>query len=351
MVLRKLKSVEHERTRLLWEEIFQEDTKEFLDYYYSLKTRDNEIYVIEAQGEIVSMLQLNPYQVRFGKDTYPLHYIIAVATKENYRKQGMMARLLRCAMTEMYIRKEPFTFLMPATEAIYMPFGFRFIYEQEQCEIVAESNQQRKLRFVHEDEKNSGIHFFCAEPKDCADIADYANIFLKKYDVVTVRSKDYYKTLLAELKSENGGILIAKREDTIVGVLSYAKGQQYEIREPLFFTEDDLCQAICFVTGSEKQKVKVYGYGFEKKVPVIMARVLHLETFLKSLLLSENVDCYIKIRDDILEQNNGIFHILGAVESGITLVEKCSEDTCYERSIGIEELIGYLGKVFINEVV
>ena len=31
---------------------FPEDTKEFLDYYYFVKTGINEIYVIEADGEI-----------------------------------------------------------------------------------------------------------------------------------------------------------------------------------------------------------------------------------------------------------------------------------------------------------
>ena len=57
MVLKKLSLDEHIRTRQLWEEIFKEDTSEFLDYYYSEKAKDNEIYVIEDNGEIVSMLE------------------------------------------------------------------------------------------------------------------------------------------------------------------------------------------------------------------------------------------------------------------------------------------------------
>ena len=50
MNLRKLEKTEHEKTRRLWEEIFTEDTEAFLDYYYRIKTAENEIFVIEEIG-------------------------------------------------------------------------------------------------------------------------------------------------------------------------------------------------------------------------------------------------------------------------------------------------------------
>ena len=61
MELRRLEEQEHQKTRKLWEEVFSDDTRAFLDYYYFIKTRENEIWVIEEDGEIQSMLQLNPY--------------------------------------------------------------------------------------------------------------------------------------------------------------------------------------------------------------------------------------------------------------------------------------------------
>ena len=42
MKIKKLAVEEKGRTRALWEEVFSEDTREFLDYYYFIKTRDNE---------------------------------------------------------------------------------------------------------------------------------------------------------------------------------------------------------------------------------------------------------------------------------------------------------------------
>ena len=63
MELRRLEEQEHQKTRKLWEEVFSDDTRAFLDYYYFIKTKENEIWVIEEDGEIQSMLQLNPYQL------------------------------------------------------------------------------------------------------------------------------------------------------------------------------------------------------------------------------------------------------------------------------------------------
>ena len=58
-----------------------------------------------------------------------------VATRESCRKRGYMRELLVRTMEEMYRKKEPFTFLMPAAKEIYLPYDFRFIYEQDQSEL------------------------------------------------------------------------------------------------------------------------------------------------------------------------------------------------------------------------
>lgn len=261
MILRKLEKQEHIKTRKLWEEVFTEDTPEFLNYYYSVKTLENEIYVIEEDGEIVSMLHLNPYQMRIGNDIFQTHYIVAVATDENYRKRGYMAALLNHTMQVMKDRGEPFTFLMPAAEAIYKPFGFEFIYEQKRGYITGKAY------------KDDGMKFELAEQKDCQKIADFTNELLREYDVVTWRDASYYETLLQEQASENGGILLAREREKIVGVFCFAKEKQIEIREPLYKQKEILEYAVYCLTEDETSSVFCTGYGNETK-PMIMAKVL-----------------------------------------------------------------------------
>ena len=105
MIIRKLEQSEHIATRKLWEEIFPEDTKAFLDYYYYIKAAKNQIYVVEEDGRICSMLQLNPYRIRLEDKSFPSEYIVAVATKKEYRSRGYMRALLNTVLERMAFGK------------------------------------------------------------------------------------------------------------------------------------------------------------------------------------------------------------------------------------------------------
>ena len=265
MKVRKLRQEEHIRTRRLWEEIFTEDTLEFLDYYYTVKAKDNEVYVIEDNEEVVSMLHLNPYQMRVKHKIYQTHYIVAVATDERYRHQGLMSQLLNHVMQVMADRGEPFTFLMPAAEAIYKPFGFEFVYEQKREKVAGKRCTDETVEIVP------------ATEQDCQSIADFANEKLREYDVVTWRDAKSYKTLLSELASEDGDIILIKKDSMIEGVFCYAKGEQLQLHEPLFNDEEYLQHAIYYLTGHESEPVLCIGYGHEESKPMIMAKVLNPE--------------------------------------------------------------------------
>lgn len=264
MEVRKLRKEEHIRTRKLWEEIFTEDTPEFLDYYYTVKTAENEIYVIEDGDRIVSMIHLNPYEMRIGDRICKTHYIVAVATDVAYRKQGCMRRLLDYVMQVMTDRGEPFTFLMPADEAIYKPFGFEFVYEQAQGTVKGKKTEDGPLEFAY------------ATEADCAEMADFANKQLEAYDITTWRTEEYYRMILKEQLSDRGGILLAKNAGKLKGVFCFTTYEHIELWEPLFEEEIVLRHAVFFLSGSETEEVQCVGYGKERK-PMIMAKVLQPE--------------------------------------------------------------------------
>ena len=124
--------------------MFSEDSKRFVDYYYTEKTKDNQIYVAEEDGGIQAMLHLNPYELNVNGMKKKANYIVAVATRESYRGRGFMKALLETALKDMYREGESFTYLMPAAEAIYTPYGFRTVYEQqlEYCPIGEQGEVQ-----------------------------------------------------------------------------------------------------------------------------------------------------------------------------------------------------------------
>ena len=272
MELRKLEQKEHGKTRALWETVFSEDTKQFLDYYYYFKTKDNEIYVIEEEETIRSMLHLNPYMIRVEERQFRGNYIIAVATEEAYRGRGYMGMLLRKSMQDMYHRKELFTFLMPAAEAIYTPYDFRFIYNQWQAlvgEIPAREYLSEKKGLTRKLEVRD------ASMGDALEMAGFfSRHFADRWQVYAVRDEAYYQTLLFEQQSENGGIKLMESDGELVGMFDYAREDGLEIREPLYQEEyaEEFKKAVHAMPRDSDEAVEGYAPCEEagKDHPVIM---------------------------------------------------------------------------------
>ena len=375
MELRRLEEQEHQKTRKLWEEVFSDDTRAFLDYYYFIKTKENEIWVIEEDGEIQSMLQLNPYQLQVAEHPFLCRYIIAVATRAQYRRRGYMSSLLRKAMQEMYGKKEPFTFLMPAAEAIYTPYDFRFVYSQRQA--VFEKKAETEL--IEEEDAT----MFQAE-----ELAAFAKERLfGTARVYAVRDAHYYQTRVLEQQSENGGIRMLKKDGKLVGIYCYAKEETCEVLEPLILPgyETVFWDSI---SGLSEKPVKVLACpevlepcarSVERK-PMIMVRILHLETLLSVLTVKEgeSLSCSFAVIDPILTGNSRIWKLCSQEDGRIQVTEtedsqgvltigaltelvfgyrsaadlRKDPDVCLGRELECElEKISPLSPVFLNEIV
>ena len=384
MELRKLEQKEHSKTRNLWETVFSEDTKQFLDYYYFFKTRDNEIYAIEEDKAIRSMLQLNPYMLQVEEQQFRGNYIIAVATEEAYRSRGYMVMLLRKSMEEMYRRKEWFTFLMPAAEAIYTPYDFRFIYNQRQALI----EEIPEYGFMFEEKSlNRKLDIKDASIGDAAEMAVFFNQhFADRWQVYAVRNEAYYQTLLFEQQSENGGIKLMESDGELVGMFDYAREDGLEIREPLYLNEyaEEFKKAVYAMQRDSGESVKVYA-PFEEvgeEHPIIMARILYLPGLLSAMKVKEGeqMECSFAVLDTILTQNSRIWRIWGGYDDSRKIYVQETEDSEGVLTIGaltsllfgyktIEEIrreenvilpehlagefgkLQVLDKVFLNEIV
>lgn len=312
MILRKLEPQERAETRKLWEEVFPEDTKEFLDYYYFVKTGINEIYVIEADGEIRSMIQLNPYKIQIMDRECASHYIIAVSTQKEYRGRGFMRSLLIKSMEEMYGNKEPFTFLMPASEKIYTPYDFRYIYQQH-CGVIDEEYKT--------DAEENGKETVCSDAGvfEAGELAEYFHRhFSGIWNVYALRDETYYRTMILEQQSEHGGVRVLRCGGEIIGIFAYAREEELEIREPLILPgyEREFEKAVSELAASG-EKVKVYGClerdGIENysRRPIIMARILYLPALMESMKTAAdiNMDCSFAVIDPILRKNSTSWHI------------------------------------------
>ena len=393
MKLRKFETEEHGKTRKLWEEVFSEDSREFLDYYYYIKTKDNAIYVIEEDDAIRSMLQLNPYELQVEDARLRSEYIIGVATQKEYRSRGYMRQLLTKAMQDLYDRKDAFTFLMPAAEAIYTPYDFRYVYRQPSCVLAEEKKVVSEVSTI-----KTTVTWREARLMDASAMAEFfQNHFAAKWNVCAVHDAEYYRTMILEQQSEVGGVCLLEEGRQIKGMFAYAMEEGLEIREALYLDgyreaflkavreleelvpderEEEKKDSEYEMTGKttarldesdvqnenmvekaqsqqeqeEKRQeeaqnltepgITVYGCMLEdaeKETPLIMARILHLPTLLQTLKVpaEETLNCSFAVIDPILQKNSRVWKLTSEVgEEKIHVSE--TEDS--EGMIPIAEL-------------
>lgn len=309
-VVVRLTASEMQGAKALWKEIFFEDSDVFTDYYFQEKMNDNIGYGIKAEGKLVSMLYLTPYTgvlrvagVDNGFREFPVYYIVGVGTKKEYRHRGCMDTLLRRALNDIRQEGHPFTFLMPANPAIYVPYQFRYIYDRPEfriTEINAENRENRKAERMQE--------------TDAAAVAAFAEMQLREQHRFFLRRDEaYYIRQQKESRAQNGDIYLWKEENEIKGFYLYAKEDTEFIQEAV--TETDFAQK-AGVTVSDVRK------------PIIMARIADARAMLALLRLKkeapfEETELLLEIRDELIDGNNGTFlWTVGKKESTIAMVEK-----------------------------
>ena len=306
MIIRKLEQSEHIATRKLWEEIFPEDTKAFLDYYYYIKAAKNQIYVVEEDGRICSMLQLNPYRIRLEDKSFPSEYIVAVATKKEYRSRGYMRALLNTVLERMHSEKVPFTFLMPAAEAIYRPYDFRYIYDQCMQEVKKDETADDRNR-ESEPQKEGTLEFSDAGLWDAEEMADFfEEHFSDSWQVYAQRDTAYYQTMILEQQSEKGGVRLMRENGVLKGFYAYALEEGLEVREPLYLNQfegefERSMQMLLDKSNIRKadqnenrvqQSLRIYAPLNKKSCKMrsmIMARIVCLPEFLKAMIVEQKL--------------------------------------------------------------
>lgn len=289
MEIRKLELWENQKSRRLYEEVFTDDSPSFVEYYYREKAADNQIYAVEEDGEIRSMLHLNPYRLYVNGSGKDVDYIVAVATQKEYRKRGYMAALLKRSLRDMYQAGRLFTFLMPASESIYLPFDFRTVYEQ-------------KGKFFRKEEAAEGVSVMDAKDSDCREIAEAANRCLAgRYRVFAIRDEAYYQRLIREYASDGGRLKLLRRGGEIVDCRGYYPGED------------------------------------EEEPPKIMVRIVDVRRMLMALSLRSLIGVCFCVTDPLVEENNRCIMLTGTEFSGVMLMDgerKNAEGTVSIAALG-----------------
>lgn len=176
---------------------------------------------------------------------------------------------------------ETFTFLMPASESIYLPFDFRTVCEQN------------RSYYDPEEETEEGVVITDAVNADAEEMAAYMEAQLtQSYQVYAKRSTAYYERLIKEYASDGGILKIYKKDGKITDIKIAAEAEE--------------------VDGGK---------------PKIMIRIVDVRRMLMSLRLQSFMGTCFTVTDPIIEENNRCVMITGTEFSGVMLMDGKPENS------------------------
>lgn len=353
-----------EKAKEIWKENFN-DNEEEIDFYFKNIYRENNFLMLEESGEIKASLHENPYDISFNKNILPSFYIVAVAVSPEYRGKGYMKKLLNHSLKNAFSNNRDIVFLSPINTEIYSNFGFGYISGLEHYELKLEDipfnniDKDIEIKKASEDNFNSIVELYNRKMKN-------SNIYLK-------RDKEYFNRIKKEVENENGKIYVFSKEKRTVGYLMcYFRENEIFAREFFYFDIETAKTMLAFIKTFKEYypNLKVatpQGSNFnflfanqlkieKRENPYILGRILNVKNIL-SYLNIKDFNLKIKVRDNIIEENKGVFSINkdGNIEK-LDIIDNWDIDidirdlaTLVSGYMSIDELVE-LEKVRVNNI-
>ncbi len=106
----------------LWQTVFG-DNKETIRYFFENAVETGDIFAEKINGRIVSAFYLVNATLITGNNENNVKYLYAAATLPEYRKQGIMSRMIKYAAEYVKQKNADYIALCPADESLYDYYG------------------------------------------------------------------------------------------------------------------------------------------------------------------------------------------------------------------------------------
>lgn len=353
-----------ERAKDIWRENFT-DSEEEIDFYFKTIYKDKNFLLLEEDSEIKASLHENPYNISFNGNILPSFYIVAVAVSPEYRVKGYMKKLLNHSLKNAFSNNRDIVFLSPINTEIYSNFGFGYISGLEEYEL--------KLEDIPFNSINRDIEIKKAGEEDFNSIIELYNKKIKNTNIYLERDHSYLNRIKAEIENENGKIYVFYREKRITGYLMcYFREEEIFAREFFYSDIESAKTMLAFIKTFKEYypNLKVatpQGSNFnflfpnqlkieKKENPYILGRILNVKNILSYLNIKGSA-FNIRVRDNIIDENNGVFSIeedgsvkkLDNIDNWNIDIDIRDLATLLSGYISIDELLE-LEKIKINDI-
>lgn len=303
--------------RHLWEECFDEDSITWQDWYFEHIFDIDNVICAKKANHLVSMVHMNPYPLLLHHSKVKSFALSGVATEQEHRGQGYAGSLIKYALNKAYKLGYDFSFLYPFKYEYYQKFGYSLAYYKHKYKtIYIDKNQQSNIAFedMYSLVQINKIYAAFVNDKNGFILRDsaYCDIHIKELECD-------HQVKCFTIGNQKGYFAINDKEDII---------------EELAF-EGSLETAINEISNYYKKSMTFENlYNVDSMINIqekhCMGRVISVKRLLSKLKMKD-ADITIKIIDDIIEENNNIWHIKSS--GGRTTVEKSDIKPDYKIDI------------------
>ena len=302
-MIRYLEQNEKQTICSLYQKCF-DDSEEYCEYYFNRRLPQNQVAVCENKG----MIHLIPKTIVAEKET-EVSYLYAVATTPEHRKQGVMGKIMKHVLLDLYKKGDAFTYLIPSSEEnaqIYQRYGFATVMNKKEVSVKVHFRENVSMRK--------------ASREDLEDLVRFSQISLaQRYAIYIRKDFRYFENLMELMDVEGGQITVYEKDGRICG---YRVGFGDDIIEEVL---DD--------------SIQEFSWESENGKPYTMARILNIPKMLELVKTKEKGHIYIEVTDSVIEQNNGVYlWRFGEMGHDWARAENQKPEVC----VSIEEFTGHV---------
>lgn len=301
MIIRKACLKDKEELRQVWKHIFNDDDK-FLDWFFNERFQPELCTLVEQDDRIVSCLHSVISKVRVRNMLIPCILISGVSTLDEYRGQGLMRKSFSYHLKRMYEKGILISTLKAVDPKIY--YSLEHFPVSEYYDLKCNTTNGNCL-------VSGDFHCVKEELFECyLKFSDrYSGIVLRSFEDYSVKLKEYdscgAKYILSYENDKPDGYCIYFEEDkkidavecvalnnktyeSLINSMMTLKAEDKSIRLPLDFS----------ITDKMECDVKIGASAYVIDLPTILGQI--------------GLSGYsLKISDNLLEINNGVFDLSG----------------------------------------
>jgi len=311
----------------LYKDAFPIDSASFVEYFFNrqIKTESlSNVATVSNDNQLVSAGYIIKKPAIIFNRQETAYYLTALATFSEFRGKGYFNELIQKMLNNLYDREVPFCFLYPFNHEFYLKYGFNTI---SFCDKVVLAGGKKCVETLYQ--ANSQISSDVISRLVGLEREIWKSDINKRNNKL-VFGREELQQKIAEYAVDNIGLYTYGYTQEVNSIFAYC----FKNNEKVFFYGVQEKDRESFFHLEYFKGLKIFDFGGDN-MPYIQARVVNIKSALEKVPIIGTKQISIKIIDNIMAENNGVFLVMPNKDRSGNIVKRIdSEKTDYSFEIG-----------------